>query len=80
MHRLWPDEEYFLMTFFGFLVGGLYFLGKLCNEFEPESQQVTSPERLRLKMSSNILVEGLRTWLPRAYCELNSGPSMSTCT
>ncbi|MGA2199916.1 MAG: hypothetical protein ABSG45_08265, partial [Nitrososphaerales archaeon] len=24
-----PDEEYFLMTFFGFLVVGLYFLGKL---------------------------------------------------
>jgi len=22
-----PDEEYFLMTFFGFLVVGLYFLG-----------------------------------------------------
>ena len=24
-----PDEEYFLMTFFGFLVAGLYFLGKI---------------------------------------------------
>ena len=24
-----PDEEYFLMTFFGFLVVGLYFLGKI---------------------------------------------------
>jgi hypothetical protein len=24
-----PDEEYFLMTFFGFLVVGLYFLGKM---------------------------------------------------
>jgi len=23
-----PDEEYFLMTFFGFLVVGFYFLGK----------------------------------------------------
>jgi hypothetical protein len=23
-----PPEEYFLMTFFGFLVVGLYFLGK----------------------------------------------------
>jgi hypothetical protein len=24
-----PDEEYFLMTFFGFLAVGLYFLGKI---------------------------------------------------
>jgi len=24
-----PDEEYFLMTFFGFLVVGLYFLGEV---------------------------------------------------
>lgn len=24
-----PDEEYFLITFFGFLVVGLYFLGKV---------------------------------------------------
>jgi len=24
-----PDEEYFLMSFFGFLVVGLYFLGKI---------------------------------------------------
>jgi hypothetical protein len=24
-----PDEEYFLMTFFGFLVAGLYFVGKI---------------------------------------------------
>jgi hypothetical protein len=24
-----PNEEYFLMTFFGFLVVGLYFLGKI---------------------------------------------------
>jgi hypothetical protein len=26
-----PDEEYFLMTFFGFLVVGIYFLGKIGN-------------------------------------------------
>jgi hypothetical protein len=24
-----PDEEYFMMTFFGFLVIGLYFMGKI---------------------------------------------------
>jgi hypothetical protein len=24
-----PNEEYFLMTFFGFLVAGVYFLGKI---------------------------------------------------
>jgi hypothetical protein len=24
-----PDEEYFLMTFFGFLIIGLYFMGKI---------------------------------------------------
>jgi hypothetical protein len=24
-----PNEEYFLMTFFGFLMEGLYFLGKI---------------------------------------------------
>jgi hypothetical protein len=28
-----PDEEYFLMTFFGFLVVGLYFLGKVSRRF-----------------------------------------------
>jgi len=28
-----PDEEYFLMTFFGFLVVGLYFLGKISRRF-----------------------------------------------
>ena len=26
-----PDEEYFLMTFFGFLIVGLYFLGRISN-------------------------------------------------
>jgi hypothetical protein len=26
-----PDEEYFLMTFFGFLIVGLYFLGKIAS-------------------------------------------------
>ena len=29
-----PDEEYFLMTFFGFLVVGLYFLGKISRRFK----------------------------------------------
>jgi hypothetical protein len=68
------------MTFFGFLVVGLYFLGKLCNELEPESEKVAGPERLGLEMSSNILVEGLRTRLRRVYPDCPSGPSMSTCT
>jgi hypothetical protein len=30
-----PDEEYFLMTFFGFLVPGLYFLGKIARKNPP---------------------------------------------
>jgi hypothetical protein len=30
-----PDEEYFLMTFFGFLVLGLYFLGKIARKKPP---------------------------------------------
>jgi hypothetical protein len=30
-----PDEEYFLMTFFGFLVVGLYFLGKIAKRKRP---------------------------------------------
>jgi hypothetical protein len=29
-----PDEEYFLMTFFGFLVVGLYFMGKISRRFK----------------------------------------------
>ena len=29
-----PDEEYFLMTFFGFLMIGLYFLGKMARRPE----------------------------------------------
>jgi hypothetical protein len=29
-----PNEEYFLMTFFGFLVVGLYFLGKISKRFK----------------------------------------------
>ena len=28
-----PNEEYFLMTFFGFLVVGLYFLGKVLHKY-----------------------------------------------
>ncbi len=30
-----PDEEYFLMTFFGFLMAGLYFLGRISRGFRP---------------------------------------------
>jgi hypothetical protein len=30
--HLRPDEEYFLMTFFGFLVVSLYFLGKIARK------------------------------------------------
>jgi hypothetical protein len=30
-----PDEEFFLVTFFGFLVVGLYFLGKISRKFKP---------------------------------------------
>jgi len=30
-----PDEEYFLMTFFGFLMVGLYFMGKLAHRTRP---------------------------------------------
>jgi hypothetical protein len=29
-----PDEEYFLMTFFGFLIVGLYFLGRISTKFK----------------------------------------------
>jgi len=32
-----PDEEYFLMTFFGFLVVGLYFLGKISRRLTVQS-------------------------------------------
>jgi hypothetical protein len=32
-----PNEEYFLMTFFGFLVVGFYFLGKVANRFKHHS-------------------------------------------
>jgi hypothetical protein len=35
--HLGPNEEYFLMTFFGFLVVGLYFLGKLARNVHPKS-------------------------------------------
>ena len=29
-----PDEEYFLITFFGFLIVGLYFLGRISTKFK----------------------------------------------
>jgi hypothetical protein len=33
-----PDEEYFLMTFFGFLVVGLYLLGKIARKLHFKSR------------------------------------------
>ena len=32
-----PNEEYFLMTFFGFLVAGIYFLGKIARHHRPRA-------------------------------------------
>jgi len=32
-----PNEEYFLITFFGFLVVGLYFLGVIMKKFGHDS-------------------------------------------
>jgi hypothetical protein len=33
-----PDEEYILMTFFGFLVAGVYFLGKIAGRTLPQTR------------------------------------------
>jgi hypothetical protein len=33
-----PNEEYFLMTFFGFLVAGVYFLGKIAGRTLPQTR------------------------------------------
>jgi hypothetical protein len=37
-----PDEAYFLMTFFGFLVVGLYFLGKVSRKLKRSRQETES--------------------------------------